>query len=663
MKKITILLVFLTMLTVVGAKNIRTINNPSFTVSSTYTFQIEKVDINKESTVLHCVSYNHPGWWFKIASSSYLLVDGKKIKVNSAEGIKMDTNITVDSTRQCRYSLIFPAISAKTNSIDFLEGDFDGAFQVFGINLKNKKLLYDSKAIPEMVRKAAMHPSDDNKLLPMPKWENGSATVKGKLVGYNPHMRSKIEIFPECPFDLNNASIKPKISDDGSFSAVVPLYVSHQAVYIQIGDNSVSIILENGKECDLYVDLVKSSHYITDRIKAVDSYRDENECVFIYFSGAMSDVNNQITKPDVCDLKSFSRNMPKPERDNLTSEEYRDVIFKCMEKNLSTLDSLHLITSARQYMTSLIKSNTAINILYPSWSYIKINPNDRMAHRSNDVMKSISKLDLNNMMLAYTGKFSTLSNYLDCAIGLDTVAVKTFNLSSKKMAENGSTFEQINEYQRKYRKEYIASILGTSSGPVFDVIEGQYFSNILDSYSPFNDKQLVELNSMGNDVIKNYFLKKNNELKVLLEKRKNNKNYIIHTEKYNSGEDFLAQIGKAYEGKVVMIDLWGTWCGACRSSIKYFEPYKSELNKKGVVFVYVTDDKSPEGAWHNMCSGISGEHYRLSSKQTHEIFEKFKFFGWPSYIIKDKTGKYIFSQTGAIFENSIVDKLENALKI
>ena len=47
----------------------------------------------------------------------------------------------------------------------------------------------------------------------------------------------------------------------------------------------------------------------------------------------------------------------------------------------------------------------------------------------------------------------------------------------------------------------------------------------------------------------------------------------------------------------------------------------------------------------------------------NEIFEKFKFFGWPSYIIKDKTGKYIYSQTGAIFENSIVDKLENALKI
>ncbi len=164
MKKITILLVFLTMLTVVGAKNIRTINNPSFTVSSTYTFQIEKVDINKESTVLHCVSCNHPGWWFKIASSCYLLADGKKIKVNSAEGIKMDTNITVDSTRQCRYSLIFPAISAKTNSIDFLEGDFDGAFQVFGINLKNKKLLYDSSAIPEIVRKAAMNPFDNGKL-------------------------------------------------------------------------------------------------------------------------------------------------------------------------------------------------------------------------------------------------------------------------------------------------------------------------------------------------------------------------------------------------------------------------------------------------------------------------------------------------------------------
>lgn len=110
-----------------------------------------------------------------------------------------------------------------------------------------------------------------------------------------------------------------------------------------------------------------------------------------------------------------------------------------------------------------------------------------------------------------------------------------------------------------------------------------------------------------------------------------------------SGVDILPAITKAYEGKVVLIDFWATWCGPCRAAMKTIDAIKPELEKKGVVFVYVTGETSPQATWDTMIKKISGDHYRLTNKQWSDLGSQLGMQGIPCYLMLNKDGSVAYS--------------------
>lgn len=105
-----------------------------------------------------------------------------------------------------------------------------------------------------------------------------------------------------------------------------------------------------------------------------------------------------------------------------------------------------------------------------------------------------------------------------------------------------------------------------------------------------------------------------------------------------AGTDVLTVLAKNYEGKVVVIDFWATWCGPCRQAMKLIDEIKPELQKKGVVFVYLTGETSPLAKWQEMITNIEGDHYRLTKKQWGELCGNLGLLGIPSYMILNKDG-------------------------
>ena len=105
-----------------------------------------------------------------------------------------------------------------------------------------------------------------------------------------------------------------------------------------------------------------------------------------------------------------------------------------------------------------------------------------------------------------------------------------------------------------------------------------------------------------------------------------------------AGTDVLSVLAKNYEGKVVVIDFWATWCGPCRQAMKLIDEIKPELQKKGVVFVYLTGETSPLAKWQEMIANIEGDHYRLTKKQWSELCGNLGLLGIPSYMILNKDG-------------------------
>ena len=130
------------------------------------------------------------------------------------------------------------------------------------------------------------------------------------------------------------------------------------------------------------------------------------------------------------------------------------------------------------------------------------------------------------------------------------------------------------------------------------------------------------------------------------------------------GQAIINAIKANYPNKVVLIDIWATWCPPCRAALKEIDAIKPTYQDKGVVFVYLTGETSPQDKWKAMIPGISGDHYRLTKQQWESLCTDMNIPGIPAYLLLNKDGSVGFSnlKEGGYPGNDIIqNNLEVAL--
>ena len=101
------------------------------------------------------------------------------------------------------------------------------------------------------------------------------------------------------------------------------------------------------------------------------------------------------------------------------------------------------------------------------------------------------------------------------------------------------------------------------------------------------------------------------------------------------GEEILKKLLEPFKGKVVLIDVWGTWCSPCKAALSHSQELYERLSKYDMQYVYFANN-SPKDSWENIIkeynvTGPNVAHFNLPEEQQSAIERYLKVNSFPTY--------------------------------
>lgn len=101
-----------------------------------------------------------------------------------------------------------------------------------------------------------------------------------------------------------------------------------------------------------------------------------------------------------------------------------------------------------------------------------------------------------------------------------------------------------------------------------------------------------------------------------------------------------------FNGKIVFIDVWATWCGGCVEGLPHFMALKDQYkHRKDIVFLTISDDGiESKASWLKFLKkkGYTGKMpHLIINKQKDSFAKDYCITGIPRYILIDKEGKIV----------------------
>ena len=113
----------------------------------------------------------------------------------------------------------------------------------------------------------------------------------------------------------------------------------------------------------------------------------------------------------------------------------------------------------------------------------------------------------------------------------------------------------------------------------------------------------------------------------------------------SDGEKILRKIIEPHKGKIILLDVWGTWCMPCRMALQQSKQEYESLKDYDLVYLYLAN-RSPEDAWKNVIKqyDVTGDnvvHYNLPADQQSAVEQFVGVNGYPTYRLIDRNGNLV----------------------
>lgn len=573
----------------------RTVEDPLTGFSNTSTIGITKVELTDSNTVLHVNAQFRPHYWIKIAKDSYLSADGKKYAMLSAEGIEPDKEFWMPDSGNADFKLTFEPLPFSTEKFDFIEGDGEGAFRLGDIYLSGEEPTEYPEGLPKEFRKK----TEDGEV-PAPELAIGKTTVGFHILPFRADFFNELNMYVNS-LDGRQEEYVLKFDDKGESTISFDQYGTSQAFVVdpQTGRLFASMTLAPGEDVECYID---------GRISGSVSMRKSDNKSGSSYSKALHNgkySNLDRMRDKIKDYHGLELYTGKFGDYHMTGAEYKEMVKSLYLANSDSIKAADTPDMEKEYETLKLQNDVLEAMAgyrqFLQRNYWNVNnnwgtpaPDDSIRARldDKDFAEVTTWFDIANPKLLIAG--TSIGNTDWNAYGAKgdlSRSVRLFAEMADK-AKNG-----------KLQPSDIDSLRKLSN---------PFFAEACDS---INKRAIREYERLSQDA------------------------KVEATPEVADDKVFDAIIAP-HKGKVVVVDLWNTWCGPCRAALKENEPLKSgELADYDIVWIYIADESSDAVKYLTMIPGIKGLHYKVTEQQIKAIRDRFDVDGIPYYILVDRQGK------------------------
>lgn len=250
----------------------------------------------------------------------------------------------------------------------------------------------------------------------------------------------------------------------------------------------------------------------------------------------------------------------------------------------------------------------------------------------------------------YKGELEQLRKAVEgCTVEEKKVLVEAFN--------NGELVAQVNKVFMRLQSELREADLIDRAQRVTEkvkcdsVLRDFYTAHILYDYindmcQPLAAMTIDWLNeNIKLDFARQQVLALNEKYEALSRKDFSNSTNLLSTdnlEGITEGEQILRELIAPWKGKIILIDVWGTWCGPCRMAMKHSQELYERMKPYNMYFLYLAN-RSDETSWKNVIKeyNVNGEnvgHVNLPAEQQAAVEQFLKVNSYPSYFLINREG-------------------------